>query len=187
VSLVFVARLTNGRPCSRFRTKPAAAIEPCGQTSFIGSAILRGTSSTRANAAHPEARRTGLAHGSCCATVFVASAIPHLTSMLDRRCFTWTRLRSMDRPSVVACHASTLSESDSHTPNPLFLVSPMRVNKKQPFRRTFDEKNAHMMQCDASMSQKTAATAMPRRFVQRQRIAQPRLSIGTNGTFSGPV
>ena len=52
MSLVSVARLTNGRPCSRLRTKSAAAIEPCGQISFIGSAILRGTSSTRAMAAH---------------------------------------------------------------------------------------------------------------------------------------
>lgn len=34
------------------------------------------------------------------AIVFVASAIPHPTSMLDRLCFTWTSLRSMDRPSV---------------------------------------------------------------------------------------
>ena len=34
--------------------------------------------------------------------MFVASAIPHLRSMLDRLRFTWTGLRSMDRPSVVA-------------------------------------------------------------------------------------
>jgi hypothetical protein len=78
-------------------------------------------------------------------------------------------------------------ESDSRTPNPLFRVSRMHVNKKQPFRRGFDEKTARTVQSDASMSQKTAATSLPRRFVQRARIAQTRRSIGTNGTFSGPV
>jgi len=123
VSLVFDARLTNGRPCSRFRTRPAAAIEACEQASFIGPAILRGTlPSTLASAARPEARRADLAHVACCAAVFVASAIPHPTSMLDRLCFIWTRLRSMDRPSVVVCNALTLCESDARTPNPLFRV-----------------------------------------------------------------
>ena len=60
MSLVFVARLTNGRPCSRFRTKPAAAIEACRQVSFIGPAIQRGTlSSTRATAAHVQQHDEG--------------------------------------------------------------------------------------------------------------------------------
>jgi hypothetical protein len=58
-------------------------------------------------------------------------------------------------------------ESDSRTPNPLFRVSRMHVNKKQPFRRGFDEKTPRRVQSDASMSQKTAATSLPRRFVQR--------------------
>jgi hypothetical protein len=93
----------------------------------------------------------------------------------------------MDRPSVVACNALTLRESNARTPNPLFLVSRMPVNKKQPFRRKFDEKNARKTQCDALMSHKTAATSLPRRFVQRVRIGQPRFAMGTNGTFSGPV
>jgi hypothetical protein len=93
----------------------------------------------------------------------------------------------MDRPSVVACNALTLRESDARTPNPLFLVSPAPVNKKQPFRRTSDENNPPKTQCDASMQHKTAATSLSRRFVQRARIDQRRLSMGTNGTFSGPV
>jgi hypothetical protein len=135
----------------------------------------------------PEARRTGLAHVTCCAAVFAAPAIPHPMSVLDRRCFTWTRLRSMDRPSVVACNALTLRESNARTPNPLFRVSPMAVNKKQPFRRKFDEKNARKAQCDASMSHKPAATSLSRRCVQRLRIGQPRFAMGTNGTFSGPM
>jgi len=59
-----------------------------------------------------------------------------------------------------------LCESTAYTPNPLFLVSRSAVNKKQPFRRAFDEKTACAMQCDASMSQKTAAASLPRRFVQ---------------------
>lgn len=36
MSLVCVARLTNGRPCSRFRTRPVTAIVLCRQTDFIG-------------------------------------------------------------------------------------------------------------------------------------------------------
>jgi hypothetical protein len=52
VSLFFVARVTEGRPGSRFRTVSAAMIERCKQTSVIGSAILRGTLvATRASAA----------------------------------------------------------------------------------------------------------------------------------------
>jgi hypothetical protein len=78
-------------------------------------------------------------------------------------------------------------ESGSRTLNSLFRVSRMHVNKKQPFRRGFDEKTACAMKSDASMSQKTAATSLPRRCVQRVAMAQRRLSIGTNGTFSGPV
>ena len=122
-----------------------------------------------------------------CAIVFVATAILHRTSMLDRLCFTWTRLRSMDRPSVVVRIASARYESNAYAPNPLFLVSPTAVNKKQPFRRKFDEKSAPDAQYDASMSHKTAATAMSRGLRRRMRIAQPRLSMGTNGTFSGPM
>jgi hypothetical protein len=132
----------------------------------------------------PEARRTHLVHIS--AIVIVASAIPHPTSMLDRLCFTWTGLRSMDRPSV-ACALHRFCESNACAPNPLFLVSPMAVNKKQPFRRKCDEKSSHTPQYDASMSHKTAATSLSRRFVKRERIAQTRRSIGTNDRFSGPV
>ena len=132
----------------------------------------------------PEARRTNPVHIS--AIVIVASAIPHPTSMLDRLCFTWTGLRSMDRPSVDVRTAS-IRESDARTPNPLFLVSPMAVNKKQPFRRKRDEKSSHTSKYDASMSHKTAATSLSRRFVRCERIAQTRLSIGTNDRFSGPV
>ncbi len=36
MSLVCVARLTNGRPCSRFRTRPVTANVLCRQTDFIG-------------------------------------------------------------------------------------------------------------------------------------------------------
>ena len=65
-------------------------------------------------------RREGAAHGlrvkEALHTVFVACVVPPPTSMLDRRCFTWTRLRSMDRPSAVACSASTPRESNSRTP-----------------------------------------------------------------------
>jgi hypothetical protein len=49
------------------------------------------------------------------AVVFAASAIPHPTSMLDRLRFTWTGLRSMDRPSVVVRIASTLRIAFMHT------------------------------------------------------------------------
>jgi hypothetical protein len=80
-----------------------------------------------------------------------------------------------------------LYESDSRTPNPLFRVSPTHVNKKQPFRRGFDEKSACAMKCDAWMSHKAAATSLSRRYVQRATNAQRRWSIGKNGTFSGPV
>ncbi len=72
----------------------------------------------------------------------------------------------MDRPSVVTRNALTHRESDARTPNPLFRVSPMAVNKKQPFRRKFDEKNAHTTQCDALMSHNAAATSLSRRCVQ---------------------
>jgi len=72
----------------------------------------------------------------------------------------------MDRPSVVVCNASTHRESDSRTPNPLFCVSPMAVNKKQAFRRKSDENIARTMQYDALMSHKAAATSLSRRCVQ---------------------
>jgi hypothetical protein len=67
-----------------------------------------------------------------------------------------------------------LHESDSRTPNPLFRVSPRHVNKKQPFRRGFDEKSACATKCDALMSQKAAATSLPQRRVQSATIAQRR-------------
>ena len=188
MSLVSVARLGCGRGSDRFRTRPAAAIEACEQASFIGPAILRGTlPSTLASAARPEARRADLAHVACCAAVFVASAIPHPTSMLDRLCFTWTRLRSMDRPSVVMRIASARYESNAYAPNPLFLVSCMAVNKKQPFRRMRDEKTSRKAQCDASKTHKRRRDIMSRRRFQQERIVQPRLSIGTKRRFSGPV
>jgi hypothetical protein len=46
--------------------------------------------------------------------VFAASAIPHPTSMLDRLRFTWTGLRSMDRPSVVV-RTAVISTNRMHT------------------------------------------------------------------------
>ncbi|HEX4171976.1 MAG TPA: hypothetical protein VHY82_05810 [Acetobacteraceae bacterium] len=74
------------------------------------------------------------------AVVFAASAIPHLTSMLDRLRFTWTGLRSMDRPSVVV-RTAAICESDAYAPISLLVVCPCDVNKKQPFLPEFDEKN----------------------------------------------
>jgi hypothetical protein len=61
--------------------------------------------------------------------------------VLDRLCFAWTRLRSMDRPSVVdaRCNGSNdRCESESRIPNPLFRFSPIHVNKKQHDNRTYD-------------------------------------------------
>jgi hypothetical protein len=49
-----------------------------------------------------------------CAVVFAASAIPHPTSMLNRLRFTWTGLRSMDRPSGCRAHCSD-SANRMHT------------------------------------------------------------------------
>jgi hypothetical protein len=74
------------------------------------------------------------------AVVFAAPAIPHPTSVLDRLRFTWTGLRSMDRPSVVV-RLQRFFESDAHAPISLFLVCAHDVNKKQPFLPGFDEKN----------------------------------------------
>ena len=99
MSSVAVARLTSGRHAAG-----SARGLRCDRTvqaaSFIGPAIQRGLASTRAM---PHVRKRGerVWRIICCAAVFVASAIPHPTSMPDRLCFTWTRLRSMDRPSVV--------------------------------------------------------------------------------------
>jgi len=82
VSLVFDARLTNGRPCSRFRTRPVAAIEACGQASFIGPAIQRGTvSSTRAMAAHVQQHDEGTWR-----TLPAAPSSPLLRFCNRRRC-----------------------------------------------------------------------------------------------------
>ena len=112
MSLVAVARTNRGRPG-----------EPARQV----------VCHARQTRTCPEARRTSPAQVG--ANLFVASAILHPTSMLDRLCFTWTGLRSMDRPSVgVRCAA--ILRIDAHAPNPLFLVSPTAVNEKQPFRRT---------------------------------------------------
>jgi hypothetical protein len=66
------------------------------------------------------------------------------------------------------CSAHCIGSVESHAcvPNSLFLVSCAAVNKKQPFRRKFDEKTACRPQCDALMSHKTAATSLPRRLIQ---------------------
>ena len=130
-----------------------------------GPAILRGMSSaTRANAAHARKRDEPTRRTSA------PSSSSHLRSRIRRRCSIdcaspglvcgqWTVL-------PLTCALQRFCESDAHTPNPLFLVSPIAVNKKQPFRRKCDEKNAHTPQCDASMSHKTAATSLSRRCVQ---------------------
>jgi hypothetical protein len=132
----------------------------------------------------PEARRAAR-------RTSAPSSSSHLRFRIRRRC-------SIDcaSPGLVCgqwtvlplpCALQRFCESDAYAPNPLFLVSPTAVNKKQPFRRKSDEKNACAPQCDASMSQKTAATSLSRRCVQRTQIAQTRLSIGTNDRSSGPV
>jgi hypothetical protein len=189
VSLVAVARLTNGRPCSRFRTRPAATLAPCGQTSFIGPAIRRGAAaSTRASAAHvqnrdkPTRRMSSAAPGSSSP---VWSHRRHRCSIggasPGQGCGQWTVLllsRATHRPLTNRIRA----HRDS-----LFRVSPMPVNKKQRFCRGSDEKSSCAMQCDASMSQKPPRHHCRGGLLQSPRTAQTRLSIGTNGTFSGPV
>ena len=60
------------------------------------------------------------------------------------------------------CALHRFCESDARTPNPLFLVSPMAVNKKQPFRRKFDEKSSHAceMRCiDVTQNRRDIAVA----------------------------
>ena len=93
----------------------------------------------------------------------------------------------MDRPSVFVRAASESYESNAHAPIALNSSTPWPVNKKQRNLRIQRKKTAHDSTCDALMSHKTAATAMSRRLIQQIRIAQMRLSIGTNGTFSGPM
>jgi hypothetical protein len=179
VSSVAVARLTSGRSCSRVRTRPAATIEPCRQASFIGPAIQRGSLwSTRAIAAFVRKRGERVWR-------ILPAALPsssHLRSSTRRRCpigcaspgrgcGQWTVLL-LSRAHRLS--QRMLHESDSRTPNPLFRVSPRHVNKKQPFRRGFDEKSACATKCDALMSQKAAATSLPQRRVQSATIAQRR-------------
>jgi hypothetical protein len=94
---------------------------------------------------------------------------------------------AVNGPSFRCRAQHRLCESHAHAPNPLFLVSCMAVNKKQPFRRMRDEKTSRRAQCDASMSHKTAATSLSRRLFQNIRSAQTRLSIGTKRRFSGPT
>ncbi len=144
------------------------------------------SSATHANAAHARkrdepARRTS-----------APSSSSHLRFRIRRRCSIdcaspGRGLRSMDRPSVAVRTASTAANRIAHAPNPLFLVSPMAVNKKQPFRRNSMKKMRARCNAMHRCHSKTAATSLSRRCVQRQRIAQPRLSIGTNARFSGPV
>jgi hypothetical protein len=68
-----------------------------------------------------------------CAIVFVASAIPHRVPMLDRLCFTWTRLRSMDRPSVVVRTALALSNRMHTHRIPYFLSRLLMSTKSNRF------------------------------------------------------
>src|SRR5262249_246141 len=132
----------------------------------------------------PEARRKSPAHLS--AIESAASAIPHPTSMLDRLCFTWTGLRSMDRPSVVV--RSIDSANRMHTHRIRYSLSRVGLYTKS---NRFD---AHAMKKLRAMRNamhrrhtKAAATSMSRRLFQQERVVQPRLSIGTKRRFSGPV
>jgi hypothetical protein len=50
----------------------------------------------------------------------------------------------------------------------------MPVNKKQPFRRGFNEKTAWVMKSDALMPQKAAATSLSQRRVECVQITQRR-------------
>jgi hypothetical protein len=77
-----------------------------------------------------------------CVAVFATVAAIRASSLVqDRLCFAWTRLRSIDRPSVVDARCSgskSRCESESRIPNPLFRFSLRHVNKKQHGNRSFD-------------------------------------------------
>ena len=97
----------------------------------------------------------------------------------------------MDRPSVdVGANRSSthVVRIDSRTQIPLFRVSHGDVNKKQPFRREFDEKSLRAMRLsDANANQNRRGIAAAADFRLAQDAVQPRLSIGTKVRFSGPV
>jgi hypothetical protein len=149
---------------------------------------------------HPGRRSCGAQSGRA-AILAVTGMILIVALPPDLPHFTWTRLRSMDRPSVlVRVHRTTLHAMRigiTHT-IPLSILGIKRVNKKQPFRPALTEKTSWSALCDAAMPQiaRLAATA-PRKRKRRDIAAaapairkkprQPRRSIGKNGTFSGPV
>jgi hypothetical protein len=125
-SLLVVARSTSGRPCSRSRKAPAIPDRQFRRTNVIGPAIgsalprhagkqwlpARDMHPTypawgfaipaRHGRTHPDERREISRH-----ITLRAVNVAKLRTMqspitgFDRRCFTWTRLRSMDRPSVI--------------------------------------------------------------------------------------
>ena len=163
MSLVAVARTNRGRP---------------------GESARQVVCHARQTRTCPEARRTSPAQVG--ANLFVASAILHPTSMLDRLCFTWTGLRSMDRPSVDVRTASILRIGCPHTESAIPRLA-HACQQKATVSSQADEKSSHTSKYDASMSHKTAATSLSRRLVNCKRIGQTRLSIGTNDKFSGPV
>ena len=120
--------MTHGRPCSRVRTLSAVAPLSRGQTgnvrAVIGSASpchasanaclqhgCRPTCPARNCACsgagddskRPDAWRTSPVRHPCTTVFTVPFAILSDAPAPDRFCFAWTRLRSIDRPSVSGC------------------------------------------------------------------------------------
>jgi hypothetical protein len=130
----------------------------------------------------PEARREWRLR----AVVFVASAIPHLTSMLDRLRFTWTGLRSMDRPSVVARSSDSANRMHTHQ----FRYSLSRAAMSTKSNRFFARSTKKLFERCNTMHgchRKPPRHRCRGGSFKRVRRLQPRLSMGTNERFSGPV
>lgn len=187
MSLVSVARLGCGRVSDRFRTRPAAVCEPCRQTSFIGPAILRGMrSATRANAARhwkpdePARRRSAPSSSSP-----LRSCIGHRCSIgcasPGRDCGQWTVL-------LLSCALRRLVTNRMHTHRIRYSLSrPLLSTKSNRFvvssmKKVRSTRNT-MHRCHTKPPRQRCRGGLRRQM----RIAQPRLSMGTNGTFSGPM
>ena len=118
--------------------------------------------------------------------MFVASAIPHLRSMLDRLRFTWTGLRSMDRPSVVAHSIDSANRMHVHQIRYSLSQAAMSTKSNRFFAR-LTKKLVERCNAMHGCHRKPPRHCYRGGSFKSVRRVHPRLSMGTNGKFSGPV
>lgn len=163
------------------RPHPTPSCGRCRRSVMTGRRIRREASfAPRATAA-----RARLQHASIRSAVSAPCLICPVAR--GRGCGPWTVLPLLH---AGADATRVTRESRACMTTPLFRVSHMHVNKKQPFRRGFEENFSVRDRSHALPAQKTAAASLPRRFrsaLSCRRDAYARSFSGTKSRFSGPV